>query len=125
MDTTRAPIIQPADALGPISDRLTAWGKLCVARITKSLRGADGELVFAVVPARAGTVAKRIVVRFVDSVERPAPRIDKGTGTIELFYPRRDHPEVQQLLNSKRDRFCYFWESAHGKQAHAWILSSP
>ncbi|HRD53199.1 MAG TPA: hypothetical protein PKY96_11190 [Flavobacteriales bacterium] len=125
MDTTRATVSQPTDALGPISERLTAWGKLCVARITKSLRSVDGELVFAAAPARAGTVAKRIVVRFVDSIERPAPRMDASTGTIELYYPRRDHPEVQQLLNSKKDRFCYFWESAHGKQAHAWILSSP
>lgn len=125
MDTARINNSQPQDALGPVSERLSSSGRLSVARITKQLRSDGDELVFAAAPARLGTSARRIVVRFVDSAVRPAPRLDASTGVIEIYYPQRDHMEAQALLNSRKQRFCYFWESMHGHEAHAWILSAP
>ncbi len=115
--------IRYTDAIAPVTSHLLASGKLDVVRITKGLRESPGELVLAGVPARAGTLARRIVVHFTSGTV-PSPRFDKANGTIELFYPRRDHPEVQAMLNSKLARFCYFWQSAKGEQTHAWLLTS-
>jgi hypothetical protein len=115
--------IRYTDAIAPVTSHLLASGKLDVVRITKGLRESQSELVFAGVPARAGTRARRIVVHFASGTV-PSPRFDQASGTIELFYSRRDHPEVQAMLNSKLARFCYFWQSAKGEQTHAWLLTS-
>jgi hypothetical protein len=112
------------DAIVPAASRLLASGRLEVVRVIKSIRSNQHELEFAVVPARAGSIARRIVVHLEDSGLVRQPRFDASKGVIDLFYPERDHPEVQALLNSKRNRLCYYWESAKGEQAHAWLLSS-
>jgi len=125
METTRISTDQSVDALGTVSERLSSSGTLSVARITKQLRSEGDELVFAAAPARVGTTARRIVVHFVYSAERPAPRLDASTGIIDLYYPQREHAEAQALLNSRKQRFCYFWESTRGHKSHAWILSAP
>jgi hypothetical protein len=85
---------------------------------------ANGDLVFAGTPARNGTKARSIQVSFTSDGLVHAPTFDASNGRIHLFYPDRDHPEVQGLLNSKRNRFCYFWRSANGGHTHAWLLSS-
>lgn len=93
-------------------------------RITKTVASTNGDLFFSGVPARAGSSARSIQVSFTDSGLTPAPEFDTDSGRIHLYYPHREHPEVQGLLNSKRNRFCYFWRSAQGDQTHAWLLSS-
>lgn len=103
---------------------LGASGTLEVVRITKQMSASVHELVFAAIPARHGTKAHSIRVSFTSEALRPSPRFDAGSGTIHLFYPDRDHPEVQGLLNGKRNRFCYFWRSTRGDRTHAWLLSS-
>lgn len=107
------------------AERLRAFGALEVLRITKALRSAPDRMEFAGTPARQGSKARSVLVSFVaDGIPRQ-PRFDEASGRIELFYADRDHPEVQALLNGKRNRFCYFWRAAKGGQTHAWLLSSP
>lgn len=103
---------------------LGSSGALEVVRITKPLPSSNGDLVFAGTPARDGTKARSIQVSFTSDGLVHAPTFDASNGRIHLFYPDRDHPEVQGLLNSKRNRFCYFWRSANGGHTHAWLLSS-
>ena len=103
---------------------LGASGQLEVVRITKPLPAQGDELVFAGAPARDGSKARSIRVSFTADGQVHAPEFDASNGRIHLFYPDRAHPEVQGLLNSKRNRFCYFWRSSHGGHTHAWLLSS-
>ncbi len=103
---------------------LGSSGALEVVRVTKALPSEDGDLLFAGAPARDGSKARSIQVSFTTDNAVHAPEFDATTGRIHLYYPRRDHPEVQGLLNSKRNRFCYFWRSAEGGHTHAWLLSS-
>lgn len=122
-DTTQIAPLQ--DAAPRVLRNLGASGTLEVLRITKRLQLKGEELVFAGVPGRQGSKARLVRVRFTEAVMPRPPRFDEGSGTIELYYPDRDHAEVQALLNTKRNRFCYFWRSAQGGQTHAWLLSSP
>jgi|JI9StandDraft_2_1071091.scaffolds.fasta_scaffold01370_5 hypothetical protein len=129
--TTQAMLSSPSTSTASKQDgglrtalSLGASGALEVVRITKQLSSSATELVFVGVPARHGGQATSIQVSFTTEVLRPAPRFDPSTGRIHLFYPDRDHPEVQGLLNSKRNRFCYFWRSIKGGHTHAWLLSS-
>jgi len=103
---------------------LGSSGALEVIRVTKAIPTANGDLLFLGTPARVGSIARSLQVSFTGDGTIPAPSIDPNTGRIRIFYPHRDHPEVQALLNSKRNRFCYFWRSAKGDQTHAWLLSS-
>ena len=118
------PTTRPKEGVPRTAMSLGASGQLEVVRITKPLPAQGGELVFAVAPARDGSKARSIRVSFTtDGLVHP-PEFDAASGRIQLFYPDRDHPEVQGLLNSKRNRFCYFWRSSHGGHTHAWLLSS-
>lgn len=112
-----------SDAGPRVLSHLGAAGALEVLRITKAIRKQGEELLFAGAPARHGSKARRVRVRF--SNERMAPSFDAESGTIDLWYTHRDHPEVQALLNSKRNRFCYFWQTLESGHTHAWLLSSP
>jgi hypothetical protein len=103
---------------------LGSSGALEVMRITKAIPTGSDDLLFLGVPVRHGSSARSLRVSFAQDGTMPAPRMDQNNGRIHLHYPHRDHPEVQALLNSKRDRFCYFWRSANGDQTHAWLLSS-
>jgi len=103
---------------------LGASGALEVVRITKALPSQGADLVFAGAPAGDGSKARSIQVSFTTDGQVHAPEFDASSGRIHLFYPDRDHPEVQGLLNSKRNRFCYFWRSSNGGHTHAWLLSS-
>lgn len=111
---------------GPLAARhLLATGELEVLRITKAIATKGDALEFAGVAARQGTKARGLRVRFTPDFLAVPPRFDAATGIIEVYYPHRDHPEVQALLQGRRNRFCYFWRSARSGQAHAWLLSSP
>lgn len=111
---------------GPTAARhLLATGELEVLRLTKAIRSQGEVLEFAGIPARIGTKARGVRVRFTPEFLAVPPRFDAESGFIELYYPHRDHPEVQALLNAKRHRFCYYWRSQRSGQAHAWLLSSP
>lgn len=103
---------------------LAQSGALEVMRVTKAIPTTSGDLLFLGVPARHGSSARSLQVSFSAEGVLPAPRMDANNGRIHLHYPHKDHPEVQALLNSKRNRFCYFWRSANGDQTHAWLLSS-
>ena len=106
------------------ANSLGSSGELEVMRITKAVRSKNGELRYHGQPARAGSIARSIWVSFTTEGLPPSPEFDAETGTLHLYYPNRDHPEVQGLLNSKRNRFCYYWRSAQGDRTHAWLLSS-
>lgn len=106
------------------ASHLAQSGALEVMRVTKAIPTANGDLLFLGVPARAGSVARSLQVSFNSEDPLPAPQLDPNNGRIHLHYRHKDHPEVQSLLNSRRDRFCYFWRSAQGDQTHAWLLSS-
>lgn len=99
-------------------------GALEVMRVTRAVPTANGDLLFLGIPARIGSRARSLQVSFTTEGVPPAPSLDPKNGRIQLYYPDRDHPEVQALLNSKRNRFCYFWRSAKGDHTHAWLLSS-
>jgi len=103
---------------------LAHTGTLEVMRVTKAIPTANGDLLFLGVPARTGSSARSLHVSFTQQSVHEPPTMDPMTGRIHLSYPHRDHPEVQALLNSKRNRFCYFWRSASGDRTHAWLLSS-
>ena len=102
---------------------LGSSGSLGVMRVMKAIPTANGDLLFLGQPARSGNIVRSLQVSFREG-PLPAPTLDQTTARIVLFYPHRDHPEVQALLNSKRNRFCYFWRSASGDRTHAWLLSS-
>ena len=104
--------------------QLANTGALEVMRITKAIPTSSGDLLFLGVPARHGGSARSLQVSFIQEGAVPAPRMDPKNGRIHLHYPNKEHPEVQALLTSKRNRFCSFWRSAHGDQTHAWLLSS-
>lgn len=111
---------------GPQAARhLLSAGRLEVLRITKAIRNQGDVLEFSGTPARPGTKARGVRVRFTPDYLRKPARFDEATGFIEVHYPHRDHQEVQALLNTHRSRFCYFWQSARSGEAHAWLLSSP
>ncbi|MBK9175142.1 MAG: hypothetical protein IPM46_02160 [Flavobacteriales bacterium] len=122
-DTTQIAPLQ--DAAPRVLRNLGAAGTLEVLRITKGLQLKGEELLFVGVAGRQGSKARMVRVRFTEGALPRQPRFDDATGTIELYYPHRDHAEVQALLNARRTRFCYFWRSAQGGQTHAWLLSSP
>jgi hypothetical protein len=103
---------------------LGSSGALEVVRIIKPLPVQNGDLLFAGASTRDGGKARSIQVSFTTDGQVHAPKFDASNGRIHLFYPDRDHPEVQGLLNSKRNRFCYFWRSSQGDRTHAWLLSS-
>lgn len=103
---------------------LGSSGALEVMRVTKAIPTANGDLLFLGTPARAGSIARSLQVSFATDDVLPSPSLNPENGRIHLYYPHRDHPEVQALLNSRRNRFCYFWRSAQGDHTHAWLLSS-
>lgn len=103
---------------------LGSSGALEVMRVTKAIPTANGDLLFLGTPARTGSIARSLQVSFATEDVLPSPSLNPENGRIHLYYPHRDHPEVQALLNSKRNRFCYFWRSAQGDHTHAWLLSS-
>lgn len=103
---------------------LANTGALEVMRVTRSIPTASGDLLFLGVPARHGGIARSLQVSFAKDAALPAPRLDISNGRIHLCYTDKDHPEVQALLNSKRNRFCYFWRSTNGERTHAWLLST-
>lgn len=110
---------------GPVAtSRLASTGALDVLRITRSIPSTNGDLLFLGVPARQGGIARSLQVSFSTDGTLPAPSLDRSNGRIVLHYKDKDHPEVRALLNSKRDRFCYFWRSTDGARTHAWLLSS-
>lgn len=103
---------------------LASSGALEVMRVTKAIPTANGDLLFLGVPARVGSTARSLQVSFIGEGLLPAPQLDPKNGRLHLHYPHKEHPEVQALLNSKRERFCYYWRSADGERTHAWLLSS-
>ena len=103
---------------------LGSSGALEVMRVTKAIPTANGDLLFLGIPARTGSIARSLLVSFSMEAVLPTPSLNPDNGRIHLYYPHRDHPEVQALLNSKRNRFCYFWRSSEGDHTHAWLLSS-
>lgn len=110
---------------GPLAaQHLLASGDLEVLRITRRLSKEGDALEFAGLPARMGTKARGVRVRFTPDFLSVPPRFDAASGFIELYYPHRDHPEVRALLDARRNLFCYFWRSARSGQTHAWLLSS-
>jgi|GEM_PF-744174 hypothetical protein len=106
------------------ANHLTSSGALEVMRITKAVPTGNGDLQFLGVPARHGSTVRSLLVSFIAEDTMPAPEMDPINGRVHLYYPHRDHPEVQLLLNRKRKRFCYFWRSAEGDHTHAWVISS-
>lgn len=106
------------------AEHLDNSGSLEVMRVTRAIPTSTDDLLFLGVPARAGSTARSLLVSFGEQAGLEAPSMDALTGRIHLHYPHRDHPEVQALLHSKRNRFCYFWRSASGDRTHAWLLSS-
>jgi hypothetical protein len=101
---------------------LAQTGQVQVLRIIRATRVDADVLEFDAQPTRPGSALRGIRVRFAPAGS--APRID-ASGRLELFYPDRDHHEVQALLNAKRNRFCYLWRSATGGRTHAWLITSP
>ena len=87
---------------------LAASGTLEVMRVTKAIPTANGDLLFLGVPARTGSSARSLHVSFTQQSVHETPTMDPMTGRIHLSYPHRDHPEVQALLTSTHNRFCYF-----------------
>lgn len=103
---------------------LGSTGALEVMRVTKAIRTTDDDLLFLGAPGRHGSIARSLQVSFVSEGPLPAPHMNASNGRIHMYYPHKEHPEVQALLNSKRNRFCYFWRSEKGDHTHAWLLSS-
>jgi hypothetical protein len=103
---------------------LRSAGMIEVLRVTRLVRKASDMLSFTGVPTSSSSSVRGLEVSFVEG-EAPAPGFDPVTGLLRLFYPQRERPEVERLLTSKRQRFCYFWRSRDGDQRHAWLLSSP
>lgn len=99
-------------------------GSIEVMRLTRMVRKAQDVLRFVGVPASSRCSVRELEVSFVQG-DVPAPGFDPVTGLLRLFYTHRERHEVEQVLTSKRSRYCYFWHSMDGKQRHAWLLSSP
>jgi len=104
---------------------LRSSGLMEVLRITRRVRSTDGGLRFTGVPGSSSSRVRGLEVSFVEDGPTPAPSLDGVSGLIQLFYPKREQKEVQQLLESNRQRFCYFWRSRDNAFRHAWLLSSP
>lgn len=103
---------------------LQSAGLIEVLRVTRLVRKANDVLRFVGVPGSSSSSVRGLEVSFVEG-ETPAPGLDPVTGLIRLFYPQGERGEVEKLLTSKRQRFCYFWRSRNGDQRHAWLLTSP
>ncbi|MEO8591028.1 MAG: hypothetical protein ABI432_16740 [Flavobacteriales bacterium] len=104
---------------------LRAAGVMEVLRITRRVRTTDGGLRYAGVPGSSSSNVRGLEVSFIAEGTPPPPILDPISGFIRLFYPSGEQHEVQQLLESKRHRFCYFWRSRDEAFRHAWLLSSP
>ena len=103
---------------------LRSAGMIEVLRVTRLVNKAADMLSFTGVPTSSTGSVRGLEVSFVEG-EAQAPGFDPVTGLLRLFYPLRERNAVEQLLTSKRQRFCYFWHSRDGEQRHAWLLSSP
>lgn len=103
---------------------LRSAGMIEVLRVTRLVRKAADMLSFTGVPGSSSSSVRGLEVSFVEG-EAPAPGFDPVTGLLRLFYPQRERTEVERLLTSKRQRYCYFWRSRDGGQRHAWLLTSP
>lgn len=124
MDTTLDRIQEPTDSGLHHALALGSSGLLEVLRVGRLVRKANDVLRFNGTPGSKASHVRALEVSFVDG-EAPAPGFDPVDGLIRLFYPRNERSEVEQLLTSKRQRYCYFWRSREGDQRHAWLLSSP
>lgn len=115
---------QPVDTALRPTLALGSSGMLEVLRVGRMVRKATDLLRFEGVPGSKSSHVHGLEVSFVEG-EAPAPLLDAAKGIIQLFYPHRDRAEVEKMLVSRKQRYCYFWRSRDGGQRHAWLLSSP
>ncbi len=108
-----------------------SFGTLHILRVLKQLpmkgqvAGALRTLVFKGVPFSHQSKATGVRVSFVEEPQPAMPTFDPTTGTIDMFYPITALAEVEDLLSTGRERFCYYWKSSDGLRCRAWLMASP
>jgi hypothetical protein len=106
-----------------------SFGTLHILRLIRPVRmdnaGKQRVLQFKGVPFSRSSKATSLRIRFVDDERAPMPQFDAVSGSIDLCYPSTAISEVQDLLRSGRERFCYYWKSADGSSCRAWLMASP
>lgn len=80
---------------------------------------------FKGVPFSLQSKATGMRLSFVEEPQPPMPTFDTMSGIIDLFYPITALAEVQDLLRSGKERFCYYWKSSDGLRCRAWLMASP
>lgn len=53
----------------------------------------------------------------------PRPVLDATNGRAEICYPVSELSNVLEVLNAKGEHTCYFWRSAGGEHAIAWLIT--
>lgn len=93
--------------------------------VKEPLNGAVRMLSFKGAPFSRQSKATAMRISFVEGPQPPMPAFDSASGTIDLFYPMTSLAEVQELLRSGKERFCYYWKSGDGLRCRAWLMASP
>ena len=53
----------------------------------------------------------------------PRPVLDEHSGRAEIRYPVSELSSVLEVLHAKGEHTCYFWRSAGGEHAIAWLIT--
>ncbi|MEO8068899.1 MAG: hypothetical protein ABI599_14475 [Flavobacteriales bacterium] len=107
------------------------FGTLHILRVLRQLpvkqpvSSAVRTLTFKGAPFSRQSKATGMRLSFVEEPQPPMPAFDITSGIIDLFYPIASLAEVQDLLRSGKERFCYYWRSSDGLRCRAWLMASP
>ncbi|MEZ4808394.1 MAG: hypothetical protein R2815_13100 [Flavobacteriales bacterium] len=82
------------------------------------------ELVLAARPASRSSSVHWVHFRFQDASDPlPAPELEYAFDRIRLYYPLDQFDQIQQVLRTYRDRFCYFWQAGDASRVRAWLFT--
>ncbi|MFT3884271.1 MAG: hypothetical protein QM724_02220 [Flavobacteriales bacterium] len=83
------------------------------------------ELVYDARPASGQSPVHHVHILFRSEEDLlPAPELDLGERRLKLYYPANELERLRNLLRSRKDRLCYFWQGATPARVHAWLFTS-
>jgi hypothetical protein len=106
-------------------------GRLEIVRLLRELRSSDVpgipgavELVYAARPASKRSQVHAVHFIFAPADQPvPASSLDVATASIHLYYGLHELEGVRGTLRSRKDRFCYFWQTSDGTRMRAWLFT--
>lgn len=106
-------------------------GRLEIVRLLREIRSAEApgipgsvELVYTARPASRRSQVQAVHFIFAPADRPvPAPSLDVDTASIRLYYGLHELAGIRETLRSRKDRFCYFWQTTDGTRMRAWLFT--